>query len=47
MPEVLRSKGMLEEGQQEPAVPEKIDPFKDVDIRLFVKVLSKAATYVQ
>jgi len=25
----------------------KIEPFKDVDIRPFAKVLSKAATYVQ
>jgi mannosyl-3-phosphoglycerate synthase len=45
--ESLRAKSMLEEGQQEPPVPVKIQPFKDIDIRQFAKVLSKASTYAQ
>ena len=45
--ESLRAKSMLEEGQQEPPVPLKIEPFKDIDIRQFAKVLSKASTYAQ
>ena len=46
--EALRSKNMLEENQQqEPPAPHKIDPFKDVDVRQFAKVLSKASTYAQ
>ncbi|HEV3433217.1 MAG TPA: mannosyl-3-phosphoglycerate synthase [Nitrososphaera sp.] len=44
--EVLRSKNMLEENQ-EPPVPHKIEPFKDVDVRRFAKVLSKASTFAQ
>ncbi|MEM3094268.1 MAG: mannosyl-3-phosphoglycerate synthase [Nitrososphaera sp.] len=45
--ESLRTRNMLEEGQQEPPAPVKIDPFKDIDIRQFAKVLSKASTYAQ
>ena len=46
--ESLRSKNMLEEGeQQEPPAPIKIEPFKDIDVRQFAKVLSKANTYAQ
>ncbi|HEV8386790.1 MAG TPA: mannosyl-3-phosphoglycerate synthase [Nitrososphaera sp.] len=45
--ESLRAKSMLEEGQQEPPMPVKIQPFKDIDIRQFAKVLSKASTYAQ
>src|ERR671921_1507690 len=46
--EALRGKNMLEDSQQqEPPVPHKIDPFKDVDVRQFAKVLSKASTYAQ
>lgn len=46
--EALRSKNMLEESQQqEPPAPLKIEPFKDVDVRRFSKVLSKASTYAQ
>jgi mannosyl-3-phosphoglycerate synthase len=46
--EALRSKNMLEENQQqEPPVPDKIEPFKDIDVRQFAKVLSKASTFAQ
>lgn len=45
--ESLRAKSMLEESQQEPPVPVKMEPFKDIDIRQFAKVLSKASTYAQ
>ncbi|MDQ3717576.1 MAG: mannosyl-3-phosphoglycerate synthase [Thermoproteota archaeon] len=46
--ETLRSKNMLSESeQQEPPTPHKIEPFKDVDVRRFAKVLSKASTYAQ
>jgi mannosyl-3-phosphoglycerate synthase len=46
--EALRSKNMLEESQeQEPPAPLKIEPFKDIDVRQFAKVLSKATTYAQ
>ena len=46
--EALRSKNMLEENQQqEPPVPPKIEPFKDIDVRQFAKVLSKASTFAQ
>src|SRR2546422_1646832 len=45
--ESLRAKSMLEEGQQEAPVPLKIEPFKDIDIRQFAKVLNKASTYAQ
>lgn len=46
--EALRSKNMLEESQQqEPPAPLKIEPFKDIDVRRFSKVLSKASTYAQ
>ena len=49
--EALRSKNMLEESQQqqqqEPPVPNKIEPFKDIDVRRFAKVLSKASTFAQ
>jgi mannosyl-3-phosphoglycerate synthase len=45
--ESLRGRSMLDEGQQEPPAPVKIEPFKDIDIRLFAKVLSKADTYAQ
>jgi mannosyl-3-phosphoglycerate synthase len=47
--ESLRSKNMLEEGEQqeEPPAPVKIEPFKDIDVRQFAKVLSKANTYAQ
>jgi mannosyl-3-phosphoglycerate synthase len=45
--EALHSKGMLDEGQQEPLAPLKIEPFKDIDIRQFAKALSKVASYAQ
>ena len=45
--ESLRSRTMLVDGQEEPPVNEKIEPFKDVDVKVLAKVLSKAATYVQ
>ena len=47
--EALRSKNMLNESeqQQEPAAPDKIEPFKDIDVRRFAKALSKASTYAQ
>jgi mannosyl-3-phosphoglycerate synthase len=46
--EALRSKNMLEDSQQqEPPAPHKIEPFKEVDVRQFAKVLSKATTYAQ
>src|ERR671924_21668 len=47
--ESLRSKNMLEEGQQqeEPPAPVKIEPFKDIDVTQFAKALSKANTYAQ
>lgn len=45
--ESLRSKNMLEEDQQDPPAPVKIEPFKDIDIRQFAKVLTKANTYAQ
>src|ERR687894_642971 len=46
--EALRSKNMLEDSQQqEPPAPHKIEPFKEVDVRQFAKVLSKASTYAQ
>jgi mannosyl-3-phosphoglycerate synthase len=52
--EALRSKNMLEENQQqqqqqqqEPSEPHKIEPFKDIDVRIFAKVLSKASTFAQ
>ena len=46
--EALRSKNMLEESQQqEPPAPHKIESFKDIDVRQFAKVLSKASTYAQ
>jgi mannosyl-3-phosphoglycerate synthase len=45
--ETLRSKNMLEEGQEEPAAPVKIEPFKGIDVRQIAKVLSKANTYAQ
>src|SRR5919199_3430747 len=43
--ETLRSRNMLEEAEQEPAAPVKIEPFKDVDVRKFARVLSKANTF--
>jgi mannosyl-3-phosphoglycerate synthase len=44
--ETLSSKNMLQEGQQqEPPAPGKIEPFKDIDVKQFAKVLSKANTY--
>jgi mannosyl-3-phosphoglycerate synthase len=46
--EALRSKNMLEENQQqEPPAPLKIESFKDIDVRKFAKVLSKASTYAE
>jgi mannosyl-3-phosphoglycerate synthase len=48
--EALRSKNMLNESeqqQQEPPAPDKIEPFKDIDVRQFAKVLNKASTYAQ
>jgi mannosyl-3-phosphoglycerate synthase len=45
--ESLRGRGMMDEGQQEPPAPVKIEPFRDIDIRQFAKVLSKATTYAQ
>jgi mannosyl-3-phosphoglycerate synthase len=44
--EALRSKNMLEENQDPPA-PHKIESFKDIDVRRFAKVLSKASTFAQ
>jgi mannosyl-3-phosphoglycerate synthase len=45
--ESLRGKSMMEDGQQEPPAPLKIEPFKDIDIRQFAKALNKAGTYAQ
>src|SRR5918912_1264839 len=45
--EALHSKGMLDEGQQEPPTPVKIEPFKDIDVRKFARVLSKENTFAQ
>ena len=46
--EALQSKNMLEENQQqEPPAPLKIEPFKDIDVREFAQVLSKASTYAE
>jgi mannosyl-3-phosphoglycerate synthase len=45
--ESLRGRGMMEDGQQEPPAQIKIEPFRDIDIRQFAKVLSKATTYAQ
>jgi mannosyl-3-phosphoglycerate synthase len=45
--ESLRGRGMMDEGQQEPPAPTKIEPFKDIDIRQFAKALNKATTYAQ
>jgi mannosyl-3-phosphoglycerate synthase len=45
--ESLRGKSMMEDGQQEPPAPLKIEPFKDIDIRHFAKALNKAGTYAQ
>lgn len=45
--ENLRSRAMVDEAQQEPPAPVKIEPFKDIDIRQFAKVLSKATSYAQ
>lgn len=45
--ESLRSRGMIDEGQQEPPEPVRIEPFRDIDIRQFAKVLSKATRYAQ
>ncbi|HEX2615042.1 MAG TPA: mannosyl-3-phosphoglycerate synthase [Nitrososphaera sp.] len=45
--ESLRGKSMMEDGQQEPVPPVRIEPFKDIDIRHFAKALNKAGTYVQ
>ena len=45
--ESLRGRSMMDEGQLEPPAPVRIEPFKDIDIRLFAKVLSKATTYAQ
>jgi mannosyl-3-phosphoglycerate synthase len=45
--ESLRGRAMMEEGQQEPPAPLKIEPFKDIDIRQFAKTLSRATTYAQ
>jgi mannosyl-3-phosphoglycerate synthase len=44
--EALRGKNMIEENQ-EPQAPHKIEPFKDIDVRRFAKVLSKASTFAQ
>jgi mannosyl-3-phosphoglycerate synthase len=45
--EALHAKGMLGEGESEPQVNVKIEPFKDVDVKHLAKILSKAATYAQ
>jgi mannosyl-3-phosphoglycerate synthase len=45
--ESLRGKSMMEDGQQEPPAPLKIEPFKDIDVRQFAKALNKANTYAQ
>jgi mannosyl-3-phosphoglycerate synthase len=46
--EALRSKNMLDDSQQqEPPTPSKIESFKDIDVRLFAKVLSKASTFAE
>src|SRR5581483_4071818 len=43
--ENLRSKAMLESNQEPPPL-QKIEPFKDIDIRRFAKVLGKATAFV-
>jgi mannosyl-3-phosphoglycerate synthase len=43
--ETLRGRSMLDEGQQEPPAPLKIDSFKDIDIKHFAKALNRATTY--
>jgi mannosyl-3-phosphoglycerate synthase len=45
--ESLRGRSMLDEGQPEPPVPVRIEPFRDIDMPQFAKVLSKATTYTQ
>jgi len=45
--ESLRGKGMMEESQQEPPAPIKIESFKDIDIKQFAKALNRATTYAQ
>jgi mannosyl-3-phosphoglycerate synthase len=45
--ESLRGRSMLDEGQPEPPVPVRIEPFRDIDMQQFAKVLSKATTYTQ
>ncbi|HXG05784.1 MAG TPA: mannosyl-3-phosphoglycerate synthase, partial [Nitrososphaera sp.] len=45
--ETLCSKGVIDNGQQEPPAPLRIEPFKNIDIRQFARFLSKATTYVQ
>jgi len=45
--EALHGKSMLDEEQQEPPTPLKIEPFKDIDIRCFAKALNNATTYAQ
>lgn len=43
--ETLRGRSMLDEVQQEPPAPLKIESFKDIDIKHFAKALNRATTY--
>ena len=45
--ESLRGRSMLDEGQPEPPAPVRIEPFREIDMQQFAKVLSKATTYTQ
>lgn len=45
--ESLRGRSMLDEGQPEPPAPVRIEPFRDIDMQQFAKILSKATTYTQ
>jgi mannosyl-3-phosphoglycerate synthase len=45
--ESLRGRSMLDEGQPEPPVPVRIEPFRGIDMQQFAKILSKATTYTQ
>ena len=45
--ESLRGRSMLDEGQPEPPAPVRIEPFREIDMQQFAKILSKATTYTQ
>jgi mannosyl-3-phosphoglycerate synthase len=45
--ESMRGRSMLDEGQPEPPAPVRIEPFRDIDMQQFAKILSKATTYTQ